>query len=84
MTLFTTIMVATPSITLMMDAKAIYRVRKYRQQSIKTYIADRSSVTLKYRFDRGNAPQGRTAAGTLPAKGLFRAATPRGGRAETE
>ena len=33
MTLFTTIMVATPRVTLIMEAKAIYRVRKYRKQS---------------------------------------------------
>ena len=38
MTLLTTIIVATPSITLIMDASAIYRVRRYRQQSRILYM----------------------------------------------
>jgi hypothetical protein len=39
-TLLTTIIVATPSITLIMLAKAINRVRKYRWQSKSLYIAN--------------------------------------------
>ncbi len=34
-TLLTTIIVATPSVTLMIEARAMYRVRRYRQQSKK-------------------------------------------------
>src|SRR3990172_8689195 len=37
-TLLTTIIVATPSITLMMLARAMYRVRRYRRQSRALYI----------------------------------------------
>jgi hypothetical protein len=38
MTLFTTTIVATPSITLTTEASAIQRVRKYRQQRNKVYM----------------------------------------------
>ncbi len=38
-TLLTTIIVATPSITLMIDARAMYRVRRYRQQRRNLYMA---------------------------------------------
>ena len=38
-TLLTTIIVATPNITLMIDAKAMYRVRRYRQQRKSLYMA---------------------------------------------
>jgi hypothetical protein len=37
----TTIIVPTPNITLMIDARAIYRVRKYRQQRRSLYMAKR-------------------------------------------
>ena len=37
-TLLTTIIVATPSVTLMIDAKAMYRVRRYRQQRRSLYM----------------------------------------------
>ena len=37
-TLLTTIIVATPSITLMIDAKAMYRVQRYRQQRRSLYM----------------------------------------------
>ncbi len=40
MTLLTTIIVATPSVTLMIEASAIYRVRRYRQQSRNLYMAN--------------------------------------------
>ena len=39
-TLLTTIIVATPSVTLMIDASAMYRVRRYRQQSRNLYMAN--------------------------------------------
>src|SRR5690606_5582240 len=37
-TALTTIIVATPSITLMIEASAIYRVRRYRKQSSSLYM----------------------------------------------
>ncbi len=37
-TALTTIIVATPSMTLMIEASAIQRVRRYRQQSKSLYI----------------------------------------------
>ena len=37
-TLLTTIITATPSVTLMIDAKAMYRVRRYRQQRRSLYM----------------------------------------------
>jgi hypothetical protein len=37
-TLLTTIIVATPSMTLMIDANAMYRVRRYRQQRRSLYM----------------------------------------------
>ena len=37
-TLLTTIIVATPSITLTIEASAIYRVNKYRQQRRSLYM----------------------------------------------
>jgi hypothetical protein len=40
MTLLTTIIVATPSITLTMLASAMYRVRRYRQHNSNLYIAN--------------------------------------------
>jgi hypothetical protein len=40
MTLFTTISVATPSVTLMMEASAINRVRRYRHDNKSLYIAN--------------------------------------------
>ena len=39
-TLLTTIIVATPSITLMINASAMYRVRRYRTQSSNLYIGN--------------------------------------------
>ena len=39
-TLLTTIIVATPSITLMIDANAMYRVRRYRQQRRSLYMRE--------------------------------------------
>ena len=38
-TALTTIIVATPSITLMIEASAMYRVRRYRQQSRSLYMS---------------------------------------------
>jgi hypothetical protein len=38
-TLLTTIIVATPSVTLTIDAKAMNRVRRYRQHNKSLYMA---------------------------------------------
>ena len=40
-TLLTTIIIPTPSVTLMIDARAIYRVRRYRQQRRSLYMGGR-------------------------------------------
>src|SRR4051794_20349747 len=44
MTALTTIIVATPSITLTTLARAMYRVRRYRQQSRYLYMGGRTSL----------------------------------------
>jgi hypothetical protein len=50
MTLLTTIIVATPSMTLTIDARAMYRVRKYRQQSKSLYIGSPLPRVISYRL----------------------------------
>jgi len=51
MTLLTTIRVATPSVTLTIEAKAMNLVRRYRQDKSNLYIANPLAVKLSIQID---------------------------------